>query len=285
MYTMLLVIFTIFATLLQLIPVAPAIRTEENGKYLDPTNSAQTARRRRPFGGGGSSLPAGCQFRRQPQRKQEGMGRFLLDLAYVNVANNYQTNILCVPGGGVPPHEGGGNAPVVGGSGPTLGGGGHKPILHKPILGGNGGNRPLLSMIIANRPLETLVGAFSQSQSQSQGQSGILGDFLSGFTSVLPSAQQVGQGFGEGLSSFVQTIPQIGQSFASLLPNFDNFQLPFLPSVPQGRPFSKIPPGQYLVASHPWFGTHTHDVTGLADVFNPFKLVEEAAEALVGLFG
>ncbi|CAH1963246.1 unnamed protein product [Acanthoscelides obtectus] len=78
-------------------------------------------------------------------------------------------------------------------------------------------------MIIANRPLETLVGAFSQSQSQSQGQS--------------------------------------------------------------GRPFSKIPPGQYLVASHPWFGTHTHDVTGLADVFNPFKLVEEAAEALVGLFG
>nr|CAI5822976.1 unnamed protein product [Callosobruchus analis]CAI5841979.1 unnamed protein product [Callosobruchus analis] len=80
-------------------------------------------------------------------------------------------------------------------------------------------------MIIANRPLETLVGAFSQSQSQSQSQ---------------------------------------GQP---------------------GRPYTRVPPGQYLVASHPWFGTQTHDVTGLADAFNPFKLVEEAAEALVGLFG
>nr|CAI5822975.1 unnamed protein product [Callosobruchus analis]CAI5841978.1 unnamed protein product [Callosobruchus analis] len=140
-------------------------------------------------------------------------------------------------------------------------------------------------MIIANRPLETLVGAFSQSQSQSQsqGQPGILGDFISGFSSVLPSAQQVGQGFGEGLSSFVQTLPQIGQSFASLLPNFGNFHEPIDPVT--GRPYTRVPPGQYLVASHPWFGTQTHDVTGLADAFNPFKLVEEAAEALVGLFG
>ncbi|VEN44556.1 unnamed protein product [Callosobruchus maculatus] len=230
-------------------------------------NPDEYARRRRPFGGG-NSLPPGCQFRRQPQLKPQGTGRFLVDLAYVNVANNYQTNILCVPGGAAPSQESGGSTvPALGG------GGGHKPILsHKPILGGNGGNRPLLSMIIANRPLETLVGAFSQSQSQSQsqGQSGILGDFVSGFASVLPSAQQVGQGLGEGLSSFVQTIPQIGQSFASLLPNFGAPQSPsVLPAEPPqdpldpddilhnvakpvhesidpvtGRPYTRVPPAK-----------------------------------------
>nr|CAI5841976.1 unnamed protein product [Callosobruchus analis] len=128
-------------------------------------------------------------------------------------------------------------------------------------------------MIIANRPLETLVGAFSQSQSQSQsqGQPGILGDFISGFSSVLPSAQQVGQGFGEGLSSFVQTLPQIGQSFASLLPNFGppSVPSPVLPVEPPpdpldpddmlynvakpvhepidpvtGRPYTRVPPAK-----------------------------------------
>lgn len=55
---------------------------------------------------------------------------------------------------------------------------------------------------------------------------------ISGFTSLLPKPQDIGQGLGEGLSSFIQTLPQIGQSFQSLLPSFENFQLPSLPSLP-----------------------------------------------------
>lgn len=61
---------------------------------------------------------------------------------------------------------------------------------------------------------------------------GILGDTLSSFTSLLPKPQDIGQGLGDGISSFIQTLPQIGQSFQSLLPSFENFQLPSLPSLP-----------------------------------------------------
>ncbi|KAG5886001.1 hypothetical protein JTB14_025395 [Gonioctena quinquepunctata] len=95
-------------------------------------------------------------------------------------------------------------------------------------------------MILANRPLQ---GLFSQSSSQSQSQSGIFSDVVSGFSSLLPTPQQFGQGLGDGISSFVQTLPQIGQSFQSLLPNFDDFHLPSFPSFPQG--------GQSGVPSNP----------------------------------
>lgn len=58
----------------------------------------------------------------------------------------------------------------------------------------------------------------------------VLGDFWEGFSSLLPSPQQFGQGLGDGISSFFQTLPQIGNSFQTLL-NLNEFNFP---SLPQG---------------------------------------------------
>lgn len=59
----------------------------------------------------------------------------------------------------------------------------------------------------------------------------VLGDFWEGFSGLLPSPQQFGQGLGDGIASFFQTIPQIGNSFQSLF-NLNEFNFP---SLPQGR--------------------------------------------------
>lgn len=56
----------------------------------------------------------------------------------------------------------------------------------------------------------------------------VIGDFWEGFSGIFPSPQEFGQGLGDGISSFFQTIPQIGQSFQSLF-NFNQLQLPTLP--------------------------------------------------------
>lgn len=58
----------------------------------------------------------------------------------------------------------------------------------------------------------------------------VLSDFWQGLSNVLPSPQDFGQGLGDGIASFFQTLPQIGNSFQSLF-NFNEFPLP---SLPQG---------------------------------------------------
>ncbi|XP_074040963.1 uncharacterized protein isoform X2 [Leptinotarsa decemlineata] len=255
-----------FVVLSENIRISHNIRPEEDGKHLN--NNFQEdyqSRRRRP-----SSGASGCNFNggKGGRYKSDATGRTFFDLAFLNVGYNYQYNINCgQPGGGagIHPNEGvlGGHKPALGGHKPGLGGhkpglgahkpglGGHKPIFggHKPGLGGHEPtgdsgdhsdgflpHRPILSMILTNKPLQTLFG-------QSSSQSGIFGDVISSVAGLLPTPQQFGQGLGDGITSFVQTIPQIGQSFQSLLPNFGDFQFPNLPSL--------LPGGQGLVPTRP----------------------------------
>ncbi|XP_057654159.1 uncharacterized protein LOC130892658 [Diorhabda carinulata] len=88
-------------------------------------------------------------------------------------------------------------------------------------------------MLIGHRPFQNLFGhadASSETTSENGPESsrpGIFNNIISSFTNILPSPQDVGQGLGNGIASFIQTIPQIGQSFQSLLPDLNNFQLPF----------------------------------------------------------
>lgn len=64
----------------------------------------------------------------------------------------------------------------------------------------------------------------------------VLGDFWEGFSNILPSPQQFGQGLGDGITSFFQTLPQIGQGFQSLF-NLNEFNFP---SFPQGTTFEEM---------------------------------------------
>ncbi|XP_074040966.1 uncharacterized protein isoform X5 [Leptinotarsa decemlineata] len=255
-----------FVVLSENIRISHNIRPEEDGKHLN--NNFQEdyqSRRRRP-----SSGASGCNFNggKGGRYKSDATGRTFFDLAFLNVGYNYQYNINCgQPGGGagIHPNEGvlGGHKPALGGHKPGLGGhkpglgahkpglGGHKPIFggHKPGLGGHEPtgdsgdhsdgflpHRPILSMILTNKPLQTLFG-------QSSSQSGIFGDVISSVAGLLPTPQQFGQGLGDGITSFVQTIPQIGQSFQSLLPNFGDFQFPNLPSLLPDPYNNRLRPG------------------------------------------
>ncbi|XP_018570921.1 uncharacterized protein LOC108910703 isoform X2 [Anoplophora glabripennis] len=330
--------------LLQVTAVSQAILYEEVGKHL-PTNYNNhdiLARRRHPLGGGGAGGSSGCNFngiRGRP--KVTGSGRTFFDLQFLNVGYHENYEINC--GSGHPVATAGAGSTGLGGQKPLLGslgggqGGGHGGIFsNKP-------SKPILSMILANRPLQ---GIFSQSQSQTQTQTGILGDALSGFVGLLPKPHDIGQGLGDGISSFIQTLPQIGQSFQSLLPSFENFQLPSLPSLPpfvqagsQSMAISgssppvtqspippavvtpaapdlvteptvdpddiiynddikpvhedpdvtgphttnKLPPGQYLVASHPLLGSYTQDLSEF-DYLNPFKIHKKFGEEVADFF-
>ncbi|XP_060522440.1 uncharacterized protein LOC132699632 isoform X2 [Cylas formicarius] len=224
-----------------------SLPSNENSKFLG--NELPQERRRRPLNQGP------CNFGGYGKPKNEASERFFLDFQFLNVENNHNYNINC--GGGHPVSEnypvadsfGGyrpgkpilnGNKPFQGGYKPTQGGH-HKP--HKPGGLFNGGgffeNRPILSgFLFGNRP----QGPHGPEESSPQSQQGA---FSGSFAGILPTPQQFGQGLGEGIQSFLQTIPQIGQSFQSLLPTFDNFQLPQLPSGPlqfpalsQGGPVS-----------------------------------------------
>ncbi|KAJ8959137.1 hypothetical protein NQ318_022396 [Aromia moschata] len=334
---------------LQLFAASRAILIEENGKDL-PSNSNfdLLARIKRPQTGGGG---AGCNFNgiRKGKPRTDASGRTFFDLQFVNVGYNYNYDIHCGGGGSLPGRRG--RMPKYGGirkigvivkclrnnaAGPKS----WKQARRVKTIGGHfqqggqdgehqGGNRPILSALFGNRPLQ---GIFSQTQTQTQ--TGIISDTISGLTSLLPKPQDIGQGLGEGISSFVSTLPQIGQSFQSLLPSFENFQFPSLPSFPspmqgaQVPPTSapgtgsvtpvgpdqvtdpddtiynddikpvhedhdpvtdphltnKLPPGQYLVASHPLLGTHTQDLSDF-DYLNPFKIHKQIANEVVDFLG
>ncbi|KAJ8922910.1 hypothetical protein NQ315_001452 [Exocentrus adspersus] len=194
-----------------------AILREELGKDL-PTNSNNNdilSRKRRPLAGaaGGAAGGSGCNFNGVKRRPKAGQGRTFFDLQFLNVGYYHTYNINC---GGAPGYPG--QQPVQGGHGSAV----------QSQAGTLGHKKPILSMILANRPLQGLL---SDTQNM-QTQTGIIADTISSLASLLPKPAEVGQGLGEGISSFIQTIPQIGQSFQTLLPSFDNFQFPSLPSMP-----------------------------------------------------
>lgn len=173
-----------------MIAISRAILDEEIGKDL-PTNYNNNdilARRRIPLGGGGVGGSSGCNFNGIRRPKATGSGRTFFDLQFFNVGYHQNYEINCGGTGGHP------IATAVSGS---VGSGGHKPLLGKgdmktkkqtifkiaymSVIGGHGGgvgqggifsnkpSKPILSMILGNRPLQ---GIFSQSQSQTQTQTG-----------------------------------------------------------------------------------------------------------------
>ncbi|CAH1106427.1 unnamed protein product [Psylliodes chrysocephalus] len=237
----------IYSVVFNIFQLTKSIRVEENDKDL-PNNVSQEDYidgRKRPQAGTSS----GCNFKnkRIPVYKTDGSGRTFLDFAYVNV----EYNINCGGGGGGTnyPSDNNYNAndvsqyhkPGFGGHHKPIFGGHHKPGFggnHKPDAGFNPGfgqkpghhgsghtNRPFLSALFGNRP--------QHSDSQETNEPSVANNFAT--SSIFPSPQEFGQGLGDGISSFVQTIPQIAQSFQSLLPNFDNFQWPQFGSLFPGQ--------------------------------------------------
>ncbi|KAJ8972692.1 hypothetical protein NQ317_001713 [Molorchus minor] len=221
--------------------------------------------------------------------RTDATGRTFFDLQFINVGYNYNYNVNCD-----------------GGSATSTGGGNLQKPPHKPILGGlfqstnqdtggqQGGNKPLLSLLFGNGDLQG-----GSSQSQTQTQTGIISGTISGLASLLPKPQDVGQGLGEGISSFPhylrynQCSPKIppltpdyqqvarapytqpGASVPSqgvtpagpdqatepdpdTIYNDDSVKPVHEPHDPVTDPHltNKLPPGQYLVASHPLLGVY-----------------------------
>ncbi|XP_050499233.1 uncharacterized protein LOC126879925 isoform X2 [Diabrotica virgifera virgifera] len=327
-----------------LIHVGHTIPPGENGKDL-PNNfhlEQYQSRIKIPTGSGAAS-GSGCKFGKKPVKiyKTDGNGKTFLDIQYINVGYNYEYNINCgtvggsesqypsqddnaiTYGGGHKPHR-----PIFGGHHKPGFGNHHKPGIgnhHKPLGGNHQGtasedtdldethntnrpNRPFLSNFFGNRPFQNIFGQSHQS-SEAQ-QPGVFNNIVNSFTSILPSPQDFGQGLGDGISSFILTIPQIGQSFQSLLPNFGNFfggapsvqNIPNPPSPvdpgdmtyndeikpvheehdPVTDPYkNRLRPGQYLVASHPLFGSATFDLSPI----NPIKLYQQFTDEVADYFG
>ncbi|KAL1494461.1 hypothetical protein ABEB36_010059 [Hypothenemus hampei] len=173
------------------------------------------------------------------------MGRFFLDLQYLNVEHNYHLNINCGGGGGHQPIQAQAHPPVYGGHQKPLGHH-HKP--GKPAMGllaglFGGGNRPFQGA--ANLPpggashnpagkhsiLIKITDVLNKTVKGTTGPG--TGVFSGAFAGILPTPQQFATGLSDGIQSFVGTLPAIGQSFQSILPSFSNFQLPqFNPGGP-----------------------------------------------------
>ncbi|XP_072378034.1 uncharacterized protein [Diabrotica undecimpunctata] len=258
-----------------LIHVGHTIPPGENGKDL-PNNFHQEQYQARIKIPTDSGTASGCKFGKKPVKiyKTDGNGKTFLDISYINVGYNYEYNINCgtaseseshypsqddnaiTYGGGHKPHR-----PIFGGHHKPGFGNHHKPGFgNKPGLGGNHHgtgsedtdleenhnnnrpNRPFLSNFFGNRPFQNLFGQSHQS-SEAQ-QPGVFNNIVTSVTSIFPSPQEFGQGLGDGISSFILTIPQIGQSFQSLLPNFGNFfgSAPAVQNIP--NPPNPVDPGE-----------------------------------------
>ncbi|KAF7265779.1 hypothetical protein GWI33_020857 [Rhynchophorus ferrugineus] len=151
------------------------------------------------------------------------------------------------PGGHRPPYGGNHKPPYYGGHHRPPHGGNHRPPHggnHRPPHGGFGGgnHKPgggSFGFFFGggNKPYRPHDGNDQESSTAEDGpyrpQNGG-GEYNGPFAGIFPSPQQFAVGLSDGIQSFIGTLPAIAQSFQSLLPSFDNFQLPSLPQFSFG---------------------------------------------------
>ncbi|KAJ8963669.1 hypothetical protein NQ314_005460 [Rhamnusium bicolor] len=250
-------------------PILPG----ENGKDLPSNyNFDLLGRKRRPSSGGGS----GCNFNgnKGGKYRTDETGRTFFDLQLINVGYHHSYNINC--GGGGPPEGGhpiggGINKPILGGGLHQQGGQQQEGQHHE---GGLFANRPILSMLLGNRPLQ---GLFSQSQLQSQSQTG--GQGINSNIPMTPVTQPTNPGGGMVTPVGPDPITDPDDTIYN-----DNIKPVHEDHDPVTDPYNnKLPPGQYLVASHPVFGTHTQDLSEF-DYINPFKIHKKFKEEVTDFF-
>ncbi|XP_050302454.1 uncharacterized protein LOC126740465 [Anthonomus grandis grandis] len=258
----------IFLSICLFLHIAKCSNTE-NSKFLGNSfyeeERRNGKRKKRPgYSGNGGNSP--CNFGGGYSRpRSEELGRTFFDLQYFNFEQNYHYNINCGGGGNYPAHTPSQINKPISDNLSQIGhkplGGHHKPILHKPgghengfegIIGGNGGHKPgglgsfggggghkphkPLGGGIFNRP-----GGIFGGNNDNEGAS--TAPYNGPFAGIFPSPPQVANGFSQGIQTFIGTIPAIGQSFQSILPNFNDFQFSqrpqlFNPAGSSNKPFN-----------------------------------------------